>query len=180
MKVEAAAKRYLEELMDLWSLSSRAGVLLPRLAKGADEPEIARTLRRMGWATLEHRRRLEKLLSDLGEPPIVPDASSGAGVLARAEATLRTSPRGEARDLVLIGLAQRLAHLGLAGYGIARTLAEKLEYPHHAAVLQTSLEESAEVDLLFTRMALFGLPVERAGIGRPERLRPESGVPERA
>ena len=81
---------------------------------------------------------------------------------------------------MLIGLAQRLAHLGLAGYGIARTLAEKLEYPHHAAVLQTSLEESAEVDLLFTRMALFGLPVEHAGIGRPERLRPESGVPERA
>ena len=164
MKAEAARSRYRDELLDLWSLSTRAGILLPRLARAAAEPTIAKTLRRMGWATLEHRRRLEKMLAELGGIPSVPASSSGAGVLARAEVALRRTPRGESRDLMMIGSTQRLAHLGQAGYGIARTLAEKLRYPHHAALLQSSLEECAEVDLDLTRIALFGVSVDYGGI----------------
>lgn len=170
MKADAVALRYIEELRDLWCLERRSGTLLPRMARACQSPAVGRVLRRLGWATVEHRRRLEKILEEVDAVPSALEPSSGAGVFARAELELRAEAPGESRDLVLIGVAQRLAHLRQAGYGIARTMAEKLGFSHHAAELQACLEEDAEMDFRLTRLTLFNLPVERMDASRPPVL----------
>jgi len=160
MRAETMALRYVEELRDLWNLERRGAALLPRMARAASRPEVAGALRALAWVTAEQRRRLEKILTELGTPPEHPGPSSGAGVFAMVEAELKDGARSDSRDLVLIGLAQRLAHLGQAAYGLARTLAEKLGNSHHASELQTSLEEDAELDFRLTRLALFHIPLD--------------------
>ena len=168
MDAETIKLRYLAELRDLWNLERRGATLLPRMARAASRPDLASTLRALAWVTLEQRRRLDKILEELGALPVRPEPSSGAGVFALVEEELRQGSTSDHLDVVLIGLAQRLAHLGQAAYGIAATLAEKLGYSHHASALQKSLEEDTEVDFRLIRIALFQLPVEDGCLPRQD------------
>ena len=57
------------------------------------------------------------------------------------------------RDAGLIGAAQRVEHYEIAGYGTARSLAQRLGDSQIAETLQLTLNEEAEADKKLTSIA---------------------------
>ena len=56
-------------------------------------------------------------------------------------------------DAAIIAAAQRVEHYEIAGYGVARTYAEKLGDYRAADLLQKSLEEEAQADRHLSQLA---------------------------
>jgi ferritin-like metal-binding protein YciE len=56
-------------------------------------------------------------------------------------------------DAGLISAAQHVEHYEMAGYGTVRTWARLLGYDSHVALLQQTLDEEKETDLLLTDIA---------------------------
>ena len=62
-------------------------------------------------------------------------------------------------DSGLIGAAQRVEHYEIAGYGTARSLAQRLGEQEAVTLLQETLDEEAEADSLLTEIAENLVPV---------------------
>ena len=69
------------------------------------------------------------------------------------------------KDAGLIGAAQRVEHYEIAGYGVARTLAESLGHGKVAKLLDQTLEEEKETDLKLTKPAESAILAEAAHAG---------------
>jgi ferritin-like metal-binding protein YciE len=57
------------------------------------------------------------------------------------------------RDAGLIAAAQRVEHYEIAGYGTARTFAQRLGRKQDANVLQQILDEESQADELLSQIA---------------------------
>jgi ferritin-like metal-binding protein YciE len=75
-----------------------------------------------------------------------------------------------ARDLQLIGAAQRVEHYEVAAYGTAKAMAEKLGLSEAAELLGETLEEEEEADKKLTQVAegLYGRgAAQPEGVNKP-------------
>jgi ferritin-like metal-binding protein YciE len=57
------------------------------------------------------------------------------------------------RDAGLLATAQKIEHYEIASYGAAREWAEILGLPEHADLLDKTLDEEKNTDLLLTQIA---------------------------
>jgi ferritin-like metal-binding protein YciE len=64
------------------------------------------------------------------------------------------------RDAGIISAAQRIEHYEIAGYGSARTFAQKLGENGVAELLQKTLDEEGETDERLTQLAKSKINVE--------------------
>jgi ferritin-like metal-binding protein YciE len=64
------------------------------------------------------------------------------------------------RDAGIISAAQRIEHYEIAGYGSARTFAQKLGENGVAELLQKTLDEEGETDERLTQLAKSRINVE--------------------
>ena len=59
----------------------------------------------------------------------------------------------DVKDAALIAAAQRVEHYEIAGYGSARTFAQRLGHTTVARLLQMTLDEEKETDQRLTQLA---------------------------
>jgi len=57
------------------------------------------------------------------------------------------------KDAALIAAAQRVEHYEIAGYGCARTFAQRLDKNRIATLLQETLDEEGNADKILTHIA---------------------------
>ena len=60
----------------------------------------------------------------------------------------------DVRDAAIVAATQRIEHYEMAGYGVARSFAEKLGDYEAADLLQESLNEEAMADQKLSRLAM--------------------------
>jgi ferritin-like metal-binding protein YciE len=82
------------------------------------------------------------------------------GLLKEANELLKEDMPGEVLDAALIAAAQRVEHYEMAGYGTARSYAEKLGDMAAADLLQETLNEEGLADQKLTRLALRNINFE--------------------
>ena len=75
------------------------------------------------------------------------------GLIAEGESYVKASGDDSVRDAGLIGAAQRVEHYEIAGYGTARSLANRLGEKNAAELLQRTLEEEGDADHKLTEIA---------------------------
>jgi ferritin-like metal-binding protein YciE len=75
------------------------------------------------------------------------------GLLGEGESVLKDTSDPSVRDAAIISGVQRVEHYEIAGYGTARTYAEKLGDYRAADLLQKSLNEEAMADQTLSRLA---------------------------
>ena len=75
------------------------------------------------------------------------------GLIKEGEVLLKAEGDPDVRDAGLIGAAQRVEHYEIAGYGTARSLAQRLGDSQVAETLQLTLNEEAEADKKLTSIA---------------------------
>jgi ferritin-like metal-binding protein YciE len=103
--------------------------------------------------TRGHVRRLEQILDDLGEKPSGKTCKAMEGLIAEGESYVKASGDDSVRDAGLIGAAQRVEHYEIAGYGTARSLANRLGEKNAADLLQRTLDKEGDADHKLTEIA---------------------------
>jgi ferritin-like metal-binding protein YciE len=153
MELETLGDLYFHELKDLFSAEKQIVRALPKMAKAANNEQLAAAFRQHLEQSKEHVARLEKLLSKHRQSTRAPKCKGMEGLLAEGEEMIEEEADEEVRGAGLIAAAQRVEHYEIAGYGCARTYAELLGDNEGAKLLQKTLDEEAETDRKLTELA---------------------------
>lgn len=132
---------YLAELATLYDAEIQALRVLPRLRDAARSLRLRDALTRHCDETRLHVERLQLIFTHWGGQADAGHSAGLAGIVQEADERLNEGATDDARDAIVIGLAQRLEHYEIAGYGCARIFARRLNRPDEARLLLETLEE---------------------------------------
>src|SRR5436190_22289672 len=153
MSIASLKDLYLDELADLYDAETQMIRALFRLADMARAPELRDALTRHYEESRLHLERLDLMFTHWGERHRARPCAGLAGIVQEADGRLEQVSTDDARDAAIIGVAQRIEHYEIAGYGCARTYARRLNRTDEARLLQETLDEEGRADRRLTEMA---------------------------
>ena len=153
MKIDSLRKLYVHELKDLHSAEKQLIRALPQFVKAAQDPELKEALSEHLKETKLQRKRLEHIFLKMEFEPGGHRCKGMAGLLREGKEILKAEIEEDVLDAAIISACQRVEHYEIAGYGTARTFAEKLGEQAAADLLQETLEEEAGADQKLTQLA---------------------------
>jgi ferritin-like metal-binding protein YciE len=152
-KFETLRDLFINELQDLHSAELQLITAIPKMAEAASSSQLKNALTSHLEQTRGHVRRLEQILNALDEKPSGKTCEAMKGLIAEGESYVKASGDDSVRDAGLIGAAQRVEHYEIAGYGTARSLANRLGEKNAAELLQRTLEEEGDADHKLSEIA---------------------------
>jgi len=144
---------YVEQLKDLYSAETQLIKALPKMAKAAASPELARGFEEHLEQTKGHAARLEEIFKGLDEKPTGKKCKVMEGLVKEGAETIEENASPAAKDALLIAAAQRVEHYEIAGYGSVKTYANLLGEDEAVRLLEQTLQEEVETDEKLTEMA---------------------------
>lgn len=145
---------FLDGLKDmLWAEQAIIGGLKKMQAAATDE-NLTEAFEEHEIETKKHISRLEKVFEWMGEKPEPKKCAAMEGILKEGEEVLKKTPESSAtRDAALIIAAQKVEHYEIASYGGLVAMAHTLDLTKAAKLLQKTLNDEEETDLLLTGIA---------------------------
>lgn len=153
MEMESLQELYVEELKDLWSAERQILQALPKMIRAAGHRELKRAFTAHERQTRQQVKRLERIFKALDESPRGKKCVGMEGLIKEGAELIKEKPEQDVLDAGLISAAQHVEHYEMAGYGTVRTWALLLGHEDQAALLQQTLDEEEETDLLLTKLA---------------------------
>jgi ferritin-like metal-binding protein YciE len=141
------------ELQDLYSAEQQLVEALPKMEEGATDPDLKQAFRDHFKQTRNHVDRLDNAFGALGISASGEVCKGMKGLIEEGSKMLKEKGDGSVRDAGIISAAQRIEHYEIAGYGSARTFAQKLGENGVAELLQKTLDEEGETDERLTQLA---------------------------
>ena len=145
---------YVNELKDLYNAEHQLLKALPKMAKAASSPDLAKAFTDHLAETEGQIERLETIFAELEVSPRGKQCKAMEGLLEEGKEVMAEDADPSVMDAALISAAQRVEHYEMAGYGTVRTYARLLGYKGAARVLQQTLNEEGKTDHLLTRLAV--------------------------
>jgi ferritin-like metal-binding protein YciE len=84
------------------------------------------------------------------------------GLISEGSEMIKADAAPDIKDAAIIAAAQRIEHYEMAGYGTARTFAQRLGYTDAAVLLQATLQEEINADKKLTEIAESSVNVRAA------------------
>jgi ferritin-like metal-binding protein YciE len=103
--------------------------------------------------TRHHVERLEEAFEQLEEKPRAHKCKAMEGLLEEGKEIMQADAEDSVRDAALIAACQRVEHYEIAGYGCARTFAQRLELDSVVQLLEATLEEEKNADQKLSEIA---------------------------
>ncbi len=153
MQLDSLHALYVEGLQDLFSAENQIVKALPKLMKAASSEELKEAFATHLAQSKEHIARLERICGDLDVNPKGKHCRGMEGLLAEGAELMEIDADPNVMDAGLISSAQHVEHYEMAGYGTVRTYAQLLGFDDQSAVLQETLDEEEDTDLLLTELA---------------------------
>jgi ferritin-like metal-binding protein YciE len=152
-RIDTLEDLYMDLLKDLYSAEKQLVKALPKLAKAAHSDDLRKTFHEHLSQTEGHVERIEQIFSDLDGSPRGKKCVGMEGIIEESNELLKENIEPDVLDAGLIAAAQRAEHYEIAGYGAARTWAERLGYHNVAQLLQQTLDEEGEANKKLTQIA---------------------------
>jgi len=147
-------KFFLDALKDIYWAEKALVEALPRMQQAATTEELQDAFEDHTLLTQKHVSRLEKVFKMLGQPSEAKKCDAMQGLIEEGQKTIRETPEGSmTRDAALIIAAQKVEHYEIASYGGLVQLAITLGKDDVADILERTLDEEEETDLLLTDIA---------------------------
>jgi ferritin-like metal-binding protein YciE len=153
LKLESVQDLFLAELRDLYNAENQLVDALPKMADAASSSELKKAFTHHLEETKKHVTRLDDVFKNLHEDPKGETCEAMKGLVKEGEQFIQAKGEPDVRDAGLIGAAQRVEHYEMAGYGTARTLAQRLGLQDVAKILDTTLKEEKAADEKLTTVA---------------------------
>lgn len=153
LKLDSLRKLYIHELKDLHSAESQILAHMPRMIDAVSDKGLKKALESHQKQTARQVTRLERIFGGMDEKPGGHRCRGMEGLLREANDLLESDASPEVMDAAIVAATQRVEHYEMAGYGVARTYAEKLGDYKAADLLQETLNEEATADQTLSRLA---------------------------
>ncbi len=144
---------FVEQLQDLYDAEQRLTKALPKMAAAAHNHSLKSAFQEHLRQTEGHVSRLERAFRTLGKTPNARTCAAMKGLIEEGSEAVSADGDADVKDAALIAAAQRVEHYEIAGYGCARTFAERLGRSDVAQILQQTLDEEAGADKKLTAIA---------------------------
>ena len=131
----------IDELRDLYSAENQLVKALPKVVKGASDPNMKQQLREHLEQTKGQVLRLREVFSHLGKKPTGQHCSGMEGCIKEVQEALEKDEEGALKDAGLVGAFLRVEHYEIAGYTAAIAIAKTLGQKEVLALLTETLEE---------------------------------------
>ncbi|MFL5789585.1 MAG: ferritin-like domain-containing protein [Flavisolibacter sp.] len=151
---------FIDELRDIYWAEKYLTKALPKMQKAATSEELATAFEDHLAATEEHVTRVEQVFESLDMTARAKKCEAMAGLVMEAQKIIDELPKGSAvRDAGLIIAAQKVEHYEIAAYGSLVQLAKTMGENDIAEILQETLDEEKETDVLLTELAVSGINI---------------------
>lgn len=144
---------FVNQLEDLYDAEKRLTEALPKMADAANSRELKQAFQSHLVETQQQVTRLEQIFGQLGKQPERETCQAMKGLISEGEEMIKASGDADVKDAALIAAAQRVEHYEMAGYGTARTIAQRLGHNDAARLLQVTLNEEGNADKKLTAIA---------------------------
>lgn len=145
---------FLDSLMDIYYAEKAIAKALPKMKKSANSQTLMDAFEEHLVVTKEQITRLEQVFEILGEKPKAKKCEAIEGLIKEAEGIIEDTDEGTStRDVGLIMAAQKVEHYEIATYGGLHQLAVTLGHNDAAELLQQTLAEEKETDVLLSQIA---------------------------
>jgi ferritin-like metal-binding protein YciE len=147
-------KFFYSELKDMYSAEQQIIKALPKMETAATTEELKEAFNDHLHITGKHVKRLEKIMQLIGQEVAGEKCEAMEGLIKEAEKVIKDTKEGSmTRDAALIIAAQKVEHYEIAAYGGLVQLAVTLQLDEVAEILDQTLGEEEETDLLLTDVA---------------------------
>ena len=151
-----------ENLKDLYSAETQILKALPKVAKKVENDQLREALTMHVKETEGQVKRLEQILSRMGEKPGGKKCHGMEGLIEEAKEMMQEDADPEVMDAGLIVDCQKVEHYEIAGYGSAVTFAKLLGDEESARLLAQTLDEEERADKKLTEIAESTINIEAA------------------
>jgi Mn-containing catalase len=153
---EVLRELFIEELQDILSAEGQILKAMPRMIKSVESPALRAAFEIHMEETKAQVERIKEAFQILGVTQAKGKVCKGmAGLIEEGKEMIEESKDKEsvAKDLALIGAAQKIEHYEISAYGTARVMAQQLGQPDIAQLLSKSLAEEENADSVLTDCA---------------------------
>ena len=145
---------FIEGIKDLYWAEKAIESALEKNKKLARSEELYDALEDHEMQTRKHVSRLEKVFDKLKVAPEARKCEAMAGILKEADEIISKTPeKSMTRDAVIIIAAQKIEHYEIASYGGLVQVALTFNMDAVADILEKTLNDEEETDLLLTDIA---------------------------
>ena len=146
---------FVEELKDIYSAEKQLTKALPKMAKAATSEELANAFENHLGQTEDQITRVEQVFELLEMTARAKKCEGMAGLIQEGQQAIEETDAGTAtRDAALIISAQKVEHYEIASYGSLVQLAKTIGLNEAIDLLQQTLDEEKETDVLLTELAV--------------------------
>jgi len=152
---DAIHESLIEHLRDLLHAEKQLIKALPKMSKAAHAAQLKDAFDLHLAETELHAERLTEILGLLGESAARPKPCKGMmGLIEEGDDVIAENKKRDpyAADLNLIAAAHKVEHYEIASYTTARNLASQLRLPEVSRLLQMTLAEEQNTDLLLDQI----------------------------
>ncbi|HEY0653158.1 MAG TPA: ferritin-like domain-containing protein [Chryseosolibacter sp.] len=149
---------FMDSLKDIYWAEKALTKALPKMSKNATSEELKKAFDQHLEITKSQVERLEQVFEALGEKAQAKTCDAMKGLVQESESIIgETKDDTYTRDAALIMAAQKVEHYEIATYGGLVQLARTMNQPNIAKMLETTLNEEKEADVLLTKIAEAGI-----------------------
>jgi ferritin-like metal-binding protein YciE len=142
-----------DTLKDIYYAEKKILAALPKMAKAAQNNELAAAFEKHHDETEGQIERLEEIFGEIEEKPQGKRCDAIEGILEEGKEIMQEYKGSPALDAGLLAAAQAVEHYEISRYGTLKTWAEKLGLENAVNLLQATLQEEEATDETLTEIA---------------------------
>ncbi|MET4636575.1 ferritin-like domain-containing protein [Kaistia defluvii] len=143
---------FLDTLKDIFYAEKQILKALPKMARGADSPELAAAFKKHRDETEVHVERLQQIFEILDKPARGKTCDAILGIIEEGKEILEEYDGTVALDAGLTAAAQAVEHYEIARYGTLKSWATTLGMTDVAELLDQTLQEEINTDKALTEL----------------------------
>jgi ferritin-like metal-binding protein YciE len=163
---------FVQELRDMYDGERQIIKALPKMAKAAENQELASAFQEHLQQTQGHVERLEQIFQQLDMRVRGKHCAGMAGIIEEGTEVMQETEE-PALNAALVAAAQRVEHYEMAAYGTLIAYARQLGHDDAAELLEETLNEEKETDQKLTELAE-GILNEQAKSGESDEEEEEA------
>lgn len=146
-----------DTLKDIYYAEGKILKALPKMAKGAQSPELKAAFEKHRGETEGHVERLKQVFGIIGKPAQGKTCEAIEGILGEGDEILKEFKGTPALDAGLVSAAQAVEHYEIARYGTLKQWAKDLGLKDAVKLLDQTLSEESKTDEALTHLAESGV-----------------------
>ena len=148
---------FVDELKDILGAEKQLVVGLKKMSKATQSEELRQAFNEHLTQTEGQIERLKEVFQSLGKAARGKKFKAMEGLLKEADEIIESFEGDPALDAALISAAQKVEHYEIASYGCLVTYAKLMEHTEAEQLLQQTLDEEKQTDVLLTEIAMSGV-----------------------